>query len=167
MMCRPIPRLSLSVCLALFLGGCNGNPPESAGASSNGHGSVFEFTQSTPRVLIATLESRGGGDALVIGQLEYLRDQGCFVLDGFGDDTSRVALAWPPGTTASAEGDTAVVTVPGFGQIRPDDWLRGGGFYDSPDGDLPPMPAECSPSDVEFAVLYDVTEAGAEPLIEE
>lgn len=102
----------------------------------------------------------------MIGQLEYVPGQDCFVLDGFGDDTARTALAWPPGTTARMTAGIAVVAVPGFGDVQVNDWLRGGGYYERPDRGQPEMPSECSPSAVEFVVLYDVTEAGPEPLIE-
>lgn len=127
----------------------------------------FTVTQTSPTVVVATPDGSGGGDAQVIGQLEYLAEPDCFVLDGFGDDRSRVALAWPPGTTASLAGQIAVVAVLNFGEVRSGDWLLGAGYYNDPHRGLPSLPAACSPSDTEFAVLYDVTEAGPEPLIDE
>lgn len=147
--------------LGVLLGGCSART-ESAGPSPLD----VALTDDPPRLLIYTPDGSGGGDAQAVGQLDYLPEPDCFLLDAFGDDTSRLAVAWPPGTTARAAAGGVVVTVPGFGGIRVGDWLLGGGFYPSPESGLPDVPDGCSPSEVEFAVLYDVTQSGPEPLID-
>lgn len=146
---------------------CSGSGPD-GDTDLEGPGISFSLTDSPPHLLIATRDDiTSGFDAEVIGLLRYLPEDACFVLDNLGDGTYSMALAWPPGTMATARGDGAVVTVPGFGDVRPGDWLLGGGYYENPDRGLPEMSAACSPSATEFAVLYDVDEAGPEPLIEE
>lgn len=156
--------LTATVLVLAALGACGDS--ESPGVSSTQPYASFVLTDESPRLLLATLNGGGGGDAQVIGQLEYLSALDCFVLDGFGDDTYRVAVAWPEGTTATAAGLEPTVSVPDFGEIRTGDWLLGAGYYDNPEGALPELPTGCLPSETEFAVLYGVDQAGPESLLE-
>lgn len=120
-------------------------------------------TDTDPRLLVMENGSPGE-DAQAVGQLRYLDEPQCFVLEFQG---IRYAAVWPEGTKPIKMDNGVVgVDVPGVGDIIEGTWLLGRGGYHS-DGEpwnLPTVRAQCLSSHGEYAFIEDITRSGTEPI---
>lgn len=107
-----------------------------------------------------------GNDAEIGGYLRYLHHAGCFVLvpesaPGAAGGERRFVVVWPRGTEPMWRGgELAGVEVFGFGTIRLDEWVTGGGGYANPRTstiDLPEVAPDCLSGDGEFAILHRIS----------
>ncbi len=113
-----------------------------------------------------------GTDAQIVGQLNYLDQQQCFILESAESVASpagerlRYAAVWPDGTKPINRSDAIGVDVPGVGEIVEGTWLLGGGGYYS-DGepyDLPDLAPVCLSAYGEYAFVERITETSTEEI---
>ena len=116
---------------------------------------VREFDGDPP---IFTYHGDGEMEAIVSGRLVYLDDEQCIVLEEGG---RHVVAVFPAGSDAYLESDgTLIVEMDGFGPLREDVSVTGGGGNVSAESPgIPDVPAGCSTDGISFAVLQRVSDA--------
>lgn len=147
--------LPLALATAL-LTACGGAGLPGQGASAPGTDEVTSVGED-PRVLVHDFRWRS--EAVVIGELEYLPDPGCLVInfrdEGTGEITSSAAPVWPKNVEPLMEEERGGVSEPAIGPILDGDpvYAAGGSVSGGPAWDVD-LSGECVPGG-EYIVLNE------------